>query len=172
MYLLDRLVDDLKGVSTTLFDTTACVYFLNEREPWATLVRVVLERAERSLLSVTIPTVVHLELLAKAFKNADELERKRIEIFVDGTQFVSAVPFTREVMLASAEIRGRLQFKLADSMVLGSACVAGVDALVGNDARFRAIASPEAGALNLARSGSMPRYLHLNDYIQPDEERT
>lgn len=166
MFRFDELVDDVKGVAAVAFDTTAVVYFLSEREPWASLVRVVLERADRRMLTVVVPLIVQLELLAKVFKDNDELERMRITAFLESAHFIRQVPFDREVMLKSAEIRGKLGLKLPDCMVLGSACAAGVGAVVGNDARFRALGSVEAQTLSFASKSPLPRYLHLNDYVE------
>ncbi len=168
-YRFDQLLDDLKAVRSAVLDTSACVYFLNEVEPWATLVRVVLERGDRGILRIIVPSIVHLELLAKAFQEQNELERKRVGSFVRGTHFIREALFDFQTMQTSAEVRGRLRFKVADSIVVGTACVAGVEALIGNDGAFRRLRiSPPPSLSTLDIAAGLPRYIHLDEYIEGD----
>ena len=101
-YRLDALVRDLEGIRTALLDTSTCVYFLSEAQPWLTVVRAVLERADRGSLQLFIPSIVQMELLVRPFRSNDELERRKVETFVERTPFVRPVPFDRHVMMASA----------------------------------------------------------------------
>ena len=170
-YRLDALARDLEGIHTALLDTSTCVYFLSEAQPWLTVVRAVLERADRGSLQLFIPSIVQMELLVRPFKSNDELERRKVETFVERTPFVRPVPFDRHVMMASAEIRGRLGLKLADAIVVGSACRAGSDAVIGNDARFRALNGQVAFQLVTAPTPGLPRYIHIDDYIDEEPQK-
>jgi predicted nucleic acid-binding protein len=167
-YRFDEFLSDVEHLRSALLDTSACVYFLNEVAPWAALVRIVLERADRGLLAILIPSVVHMELLAKAFEDEDELERRRVGFFVTGTRFIREVAFDTRAMVTSAEMRAKFRLKLPDAIVIGSACVEGVDAIVGNDGRFRRLRESTPLLTTLGPSGRVPRYIHLDEYIEGD----
>lgn len=162
---LDEFRGELANVRHALLDTNACIYFLNEQEPWLTLVRTVLDRGERGLLRLTVPGIVLMELMVDAFRNNDELERRRIEIMLTGTPFIELLPLSRHVLMAAAEIRGKLGAQLADAMVIGSACVDDTDVIIGNDRGFRVIERAQGFKMATASDRSLPRYLHLDDFV-------
>ena len=167
-YRFDEFVGDLEHLRSALLDTSACVYFLNEIAPWATLVRVLLDRADRGLLGIVIPSVVHMELLAKAWDVDDELERRKVGFFVSGTHFIREVAFDERAMRTSAEVRSKLRLKLLDSIIVGSACTEGVDAIIGNDSKFRRLRGQMPTLTTLDAPGNVPHYIHLDEYIDQD----
>lgn len=159
-------VSEVANVRLALLDTSACIYFLNRKEPWYSLVNEVLDRGDVGLLRITIPGVVLMELLVDAFRNNDEFERRRIETLVEGTPFIRLLPISRQILMVSAEIRGKLGARLADAMVIGSACVSGTDVIIGNDRRFKMLRRAEGFTMATAPDRALPQYLHLGDFVE------
>jgi predicted nucleic acid-binding protein len=160
-----QFIDQLSGVRRAALDTNAWIYFLNDQEPWLSPVRRVLELAAGGSLAIGVPGVVLMELMVNAFRSGGELEQRRIETLVDGTQFIRQLPMSRQVLMASAEIRGKLGARIADAMVMGSAAVSGADVIIGNDSRFKMLQRAEDLRMTTVPGARLPQYLHLDDFV-------
>jgi predicted nucleic acid-binding protein len=162
---LAQLIQALNGVRLVLFDTNAFIYFLKEIEPWEALVRAILERGDRELLRVVVPSIVQMELLVHTFRYSDEMERRKIDVLLGGTHFIDVQPAGVEVIRTASEIRGVYRTNIADGLVMGSAFVSQSDAVIGNDKGFKIL--NQSGGLGLqTRPGVWaPRYIHLDDFV-------
>ena len=161
---------DLRSVA---FDTNSCIYHLLEMTPWSPLVRYLLERAATGTLRVHIPGIVQLELLVGPIRSGNEREREDVLDLTEKARGVVTHPMTRRVAFGAAEVRAMTNLRVADALVVASASAGRCDAVVGNDAAFRALNDLQNVRLSMVRAErlTLPRYIHLDDYINRPRAR-
>jgi hypothetical protein len=113
-----------------------------------------------------------MELLVRPLARGDLDEEQRVIDLTERTVGVGTTLIDRDVIFAAARVRALTRLRAPDALVVGSAAVASSNAIIGNDKGFE-ILNKFAG-VDLMGAGRhpivMPRYIHLDDYI--DRPRT
>lgn len=150
-------------------DTNACIYFLSALEPYSSMVRAILDRAQNGKIEAQIGGIVLMELLVAPYRSRRKEEVDRIRIFVGGGAGVSVRSVSETVLFAAAEIRAITRLKAPDALVAASAAVYGCDVIVGNDGDFARLNSMPGVRLQSAEHAILPKYLHLADFVTTGE---
>ena len=160
-----RFLDAVKGCRSVALDTSACIYYLEAREPLASLLAPVIRRAAGGGLRIVLSAVVQLELLVGAYKSGDRTAVRRIIQFTERHAGVATYPITRDVVMATAQIRAILGLKTPDALIVGSASIWGAEAVIGNDGDFgRLRQAADIEVLVGSRRRALPSFLRLDDY--------
>lgn len=149
-------------------DTNACVYFLNEIEPWQGCARRLFAKAGDGALLVELSAIVRLELLVKPYKERNAAEMRRVVRLMEETRGISVAPVTDAVITLAAQVRAASSFKTPDAIIIASAVLNRCDAVIGNDRRFAGLEELR-GVPIIGRGGvrmSVPSYIHLDDYAK------
>ncbi len=133
-------------------DTAPLIYFLEGVAPWATVVRQVLEAAERGQLELVASVVTEAELLVAPLRLENSGPAvSAVQMLLDGPPPIEIRPLSRAIARRAARIRAAWNLRLADAAIVATASESGCTALLGNDASFRRL---EVDGL---------RYYHLDD---------
>ena len=135
-------------------DTNAVIYFLDRTEPYFDLVAHVFERAEAGHLEIVLSALVETELLVGPLRDGNPAAVEAVRLLLDHFPGVSVHPIDRSVARAAAQLRAAHGLATPDALIVGTAVVAGAEAIIGNDRRC---------AARLAA----PPYLVLSDYVDP-----
>jgi predicted nucleic acid-binding protein len=158
----------LRSASAIALDTNSCIYYVQRGQERFELIEAIIERAATGRVRIDVSGLVEAELLVHPYRLRDLLGLARIRNLVEG-RGTSLREVTREVLLASAELRAATGMKLPDAIVAGSAALHGCDTIVGNDDgyhRVNRLASIHVRELSLTLQ--LPTYLHIDDYLQPE----
>ena len=148
------------------FDTCAVLYYLGEVAPWFELVDPIIETALDGRRSIHMSSIVQLELLVRPIRVGDQQEAQRVLALTEREQGVVLTEIDRPTLMTAAAIRAHAGLKLGDALIAASAARWGCPVLVGNDKRFRSLNAlatmpPLAGEIQ----AHMPKYIHLDDYV-------
>ena len=171
-----RVGEDISKVVSAFprvsLDTNTCIYFLQRKDPWFGPSATLFARARQARLALEICSIVQMELLVRPLARGDLDEEQRVIDLTERTAGVGTTLMDRDVIFAAGRVRALTRLRAPDALVVGSAAVSSSNAIVGNDKGFE-ILNKFAG-VRLTGAGRqpmmMPRYIHLDDYI--DRPRT
>jgi predicted nucleic acid-binding protein len=157
----------LQGSRRITVDTNCCIYFLERKAVGVQeFADYVFELAGDRLASVELPGIARLELMVGPLRSGDAPHMLRVRRLIERIPGVTNVDISEDVLLAAAAIRATTKLKTPDALVAGSALVRQSDVIVGNDKGFAALeAVPRLGIWGAAKVYRMPRYIHMNDYL-------
>jgi predicted nucleic acid-binding protein len=126
----------------------------------------IFDEGTKGAVSVEVPGIVRMELLVRPYRLGDLAALNRVRSLLELTRGVLGSELNDEVLMASAMVRAQARLKAPDALVVGSALAHASGAIVGNDKEFRRLAeTPEVRLMGTARKYRMPRYIHLDDYL-------
>jgi predicted nucleic acid-binding protein len=144
---------DLRGLTSVLLDTSACIYFL-DRPPDDARHRVVaplMAAAENRGLTLVLSPITVTELLVKPIRDGDDEAEANVRIFTDELCQVAAItPGTASV---AARLRVAHRLRTPDAFIAATAIEQHVGAVIGNDARWRRLETID--------------YRHIDDATKP-----
>ena len=148
-------------------DTNCALYYLGTHTVWRQLASRVFVLAIHGRILARIPAVVALELLVRPLRTGDMEEESRVHRVIGGLPNVRMIDDAYETFIAAAVVRAHTGLSVADSLVVGSAAIAGCTAIIGNDATFRRIdgLSPQEFSAAGIRVDVVPAYVHMDDYV-------
>ena len=149
------------------FDTQSCIYQLNDDPLRSDAVVALMVRAAAGTLRIHLPGIVEMELFVRPYRSYDLEELKRVRELVFEKPGLQRAPISEQMLLVSAELRAMTDLRVPDALMVGSALVAGCEAIVGNDKNFRRLEGfGNVSLLSMrGRNARFPRYIHLDDYI-------
>jgi predicted nucleic acid-binding protein len=146
-----RLEPEINRYARIAVDTAPLIYFLEDIEPWVSIVRRVIDRAIRGGCVAVVSAVTEVELrvgpLTRDPADVDAVER------LLSLKGVEVSPVSRAVAREAASFRARYRLSLPDAVVAATASTEGCGALLANDDVFKRLAAPW-------------KYLHLDDYVK------
>ena len=135
-------------------DSNAFIYYLNAVEPYASIVRGLLERSHSGDLSVVASSLVVAELLVKPLREGNQTTIQIVETLMYSTPGIRVYPVDNGVAWRAAEIRAQSRrMPLVDAVIEATALEQGCQAIIGNDSQM---------------AGQVPGipYLLLDSYIR------
>jgi len=86
---------------------------------------------------------------------------------------VTTMPIDRDSIFVAAEVRAMTGLKVPDALVVASAALSSSGAIIGNDRAFESLNRFSDVQLIGAgtRRSTMPRYIHLDDYVNNPRAR-
>ena len=142
----------LASLRRIAFDSNALIYFLEDREPYATFVAQAITIVESGRALGFISTVVEMEMLVKPIQQRDDDAHDRAETFLRTRPNLSVRSVDRVIARRAANVRARTRLRPMDAIIVATGLEERCDAIIGNDSM---IASRIVG---------IP-YLYLDDYV-------
>lgn len=141
---------DLAGLRSALFDTSACIYLLKERQsPRAELITPFFRAAAAGELEGFISVITNVELLTGAFRSRDSRLESQVRRLISETCRV--VPADAEIAERAALLRASYSLRTPDAIICATALVLQTEAVIGNDRRWKVV--PDL------------HYLHIDDSV-------
>jgi predicted nucleic acid-binding protein len=144
---------DLTVYSRVVFDTTACIYYLERpaADPRCAVLLPVVAAAQSGTLDLMISTVTVVELLTAPLRDSNREAEAAARLFVG--VLCTVVPVDRAVAERAAALRADYGLRTPDALIcataLGSAAV-----VVGNDLRWKHAGLPYVHIDDVSTSGS------------------
>jgi len=149
---------DLTAAGRVVFDTTACIYYLEG--PATDLRRAVLlpvvRAAEAGTVDLLVSTVTVTELLTGPLRAEDREAEAAVRLFV--SLLSTVVPVDLAVAERAAAIRAEHRLRTPDALICATAVLAAA-VIVGNDERWK-------------RMGSLLPYVHIDDVVAATADRS
>lgn len=142
---------DLTSHGRVVFDTTACIYYLERpaADPRCAVLLPVVAAAQAGTVDLQISTVTVTELLTGPLQDRNQEAEAAVRLFMG--LLCTVVPVDLVVAERAAALRAEHGLRTPDALVCATAlCRAAV--VVGNDLRWKHI-------------GSGVRYLHIDDVV-------
>ena len=153
---IDRFRGDLPEGSSVLLDTNVLIYHLEGLAPYVELTRSLLERLAETELEGAVSALSVAELLAGPYRTGDEAKVKIARNFVQTLPNTSIASVDAEAADQAARLRSH-GLRMPDALILATAIVRRVDAVVTNDPHLE------------LKIEMAPRVLLLDDYCPPDD---
>lgn len=118
------------------WDTSAAIYFLEQIEPYHSILRGEFQLLREQGGSVVLSVVVYHELLVGPWRSGDMTALARVVRFCRRPP-IELAPLTAATARISARLRATTGLPTPDSLIIASARTAGCAEIVGNDARWR-----------------------------------
>jgi predicted nucleic acid-binding protein len=150
---IDRFHGDLPEGSSVLLDTNVLIYHLEGLAPYVELTRSLLERLAEAELESVVSALSVAELLAGPCREGDDTKVKVARNFVQTLPNTSIATVDLEDADQAARLRSH-GLRMPDAIILATAIVRGVDAVVTNDPHLK---------LNIEQA---PIVLLLDDYCR------
>ena len=130
---------DIRRLNTVLLDTSACVYFLDEPvgSPRSRVVSPFVRAAERGKLRLLLSPVTVAELLVRPMRDRHAEDEARARLFVEA--ICQTVDLTSSGAVEAARLRAAYAMSMPDALILAAAVASDVDAVLGNDRRWKRI---------------------------------
>jgi predicted nucleic acid-binding protein len=132
-------------------DTSIFIYHLEDIRPYSDLTDVLLNNISKGKNSGVISMIALIELLVKPHREGRTDIVDSVEDFVTGLPNSKILPVDMEISKLSAEIRGKYNLLVPDSIHIATSIIEGCDLFVTND-----IALKKIGEIKV---------LSLDDYI-------
>lgn len=144
---------DLATIDRALLDTSVCIYYLDRsaEDPRRRVVEPLVRAAEARRLELVVSSVTVTELLVGPLRKRNRTAEAAVRLFV--TTLCRLAPVGHAVTAAAARLRAAHNLATPDALICATAAVEEVDAVVGNDARWK-------------RLSELP-YVHLDDIVGP-----
>ncbi|MGH3784712.1 MAG: type II toxin-antitoxin system VapC family toxin [Pseudonocardiaceae bacterium] len=142
---------DLTARGRVVFDTTACIYYLERPavDPRCAMLLPVVAAAQAGTVDLVISTVTVTELLTGPLRSGNREEEAAVRLFMGLLCRVAPVDFA--VAERAAALRAEHGLRTPDALICATAaCAAAV--VVGNDLRWKHI-------------GSGIRYVHIDEMV-------
>ena len=142
---------DLRRLEVALLDTSSCIYFLDGTHGDARhdAVAAIMRAAERKKLTIIISPITVSELLVKPLREDDTDSETAVRLLLDALCDVR--PITEVTASVAAGLRARYALRTPDAFILAAAIEHSVDAVIGNDERWKRITEVD--------------YRHLDDEV-------
>ena len=161
-----RFLDAISGRKAVTLDTNACIYYLDEREPFAELVASVIDLASTGSIEVMLSAIVQLELLVRPYALGNQMLIKRVIEFTEEHAGIRTSSISRGVVMATGQVRAITRFKLPDALIIGTAAAVGAELIIGNDSKFARLNSMRnMEILSDGYARRLPAFLRLDDYV-------
>ena len=130
---------DLRRLKVVLLDTSSCIYFLDGTRGDARhdAVAAIMRSAERKKLTIIISPITVSELLVKPLREDDTDSETAVRLLLDALCDVR--PITEVTASVAAGLRARYALRTPDAFILAAAIEHSVDAVIGNDERWKRI---------------------------------
>ena len=115
--MTSRWQDQLSMLRRVAFDSNALIYFLDDSEPYASLVAEAIAMMEEGRGVGVVSTVVEMEILVKPIRERDAGARDRAETFLRDRRNLFVRPVDRAVARRAADVRARTRLAPLDSMI-------------------------------------------------------
>lgn len=132
-----KRVDDLTGRRVYL-DANVFIYAINLFPPFASVISALFAASDAGRITPVTSELTAAELLVKPFRDADAGHEAACRAMLFGSARLEVAPVTRDLLIESARLRATSGLKLPDAIHLATAALARCDAMLTNDARFRA----------------------------------
>ena len=133
---VQRWQELVSGLNRVALDSNALVYYLNGIEPYAPLVRHLLQRLTTGDLIAVVSSLVMVELLTKPLHQGDQNAVRAVEALMEETPGILVYPVDNTIARSAAAIRARSRLALADAVIAATAIEHRCDAIVSNDSRM------------------------------------
>jgi predicted nucleic acid-binding protein len=162
-----RFIANLSTCRRVNLDTSALIYYLEDRRPYADLMEAVFRRVSSGELEAVVSSIAQMELLVRPIRERDlEVVGEVIE-FTEQTANLTVVDVSRAVAMQAAVIRAE-GLGVPDSLIVATGAVAECDATITNDGGWRRVVEALRRRPPLMRGEvrlSMPKVVLLNDYV-------
>lgn len=148
---MDLTAQDLPTQGRVVFDTTACIYYLERPavDPRCAVLLPVVAAAQTGAVDLVISTVTVTELLTGPLRTGDREAEAAVRLFLG--LLCTVRPVDLAVAERAAALRAEHGLRTPDALICATAlCSAAV--VVGNDLRWK-------------RIGSGVRYAHIDDVV-------
>ena len=136
------LLNIVKGKSVFI-DTAPFVYFVEEREPYATFLTPFFEAVDAGKIRVCTSTITCAEALVVPCRQKDwNLVDQYEELLLD-TPSLTIVPFDLDLVGRTADIRAKHGLKTPDAIQWATAVQCGVKFFLTNDRGFKRFSKPQ-----------------------------
>jgi predicted nucleic acid-binding protein len=130
---------EIRTGSTVFLDTSPFIYFIEEVEPYYSIVKYIFEKNSLGEFQIVTSTLTHTEVLTLPLKK----QAARLAIEYDAillrSPFVYLASFDIAIAKNAAEIRATYGIQTADAIQVATAVVSGSEMFVTNDKRLSAI---------------------------------
>lgn len=130
---------ELTELGRVVFDTTACIYFLegSASDPRRLVVEPTVRAAEAGDTELLISTITVTELLTAPLRTRNRGAEARARLF--SYEICRPVPVEVRTAEAAARIRARYRLRTPDAVICATGLNRQADAVVGNDARWKRV---------------------------------
>ena len=135
---LSSLEHDLAGYQSIMVDTMIFVYVLERHARYFSLAKRVLLGIESGRHQGFISAITLTELLTAPAQARDMRAMRDYEIYLLHFPNLTILPLDIQVAREAAQIRADTGLPMPDAAILAAARVAGADAVITNDKRWRA----------------------------------
>ena len=128
---------DLRRLKVILLDTSSCIYFLDGTPGDArhNAVATIMRAAERKKITIVISPITVSELLVKPLSEQDTESETAVRLLLD--VLCDVRPITDVTASVAAGLRARHALRTPDAFILAAAIEHSVDAVIGNDERWK-----------------------------------
>jgi predicted nucleic acid-binding protein len=124
------------GKGPVALDTAIFIYYMEERQPYVTMLDPLFEALDSGRLVAVASEVSLLEVLVVPLKAGDLELADRYEALLSHSRGLSLVGVSRPLLRKAAALRGSLGLQTPDAILLATALSCGCTALVTNDRDF------------------------------------
>lgn len=142
---------DLTSAGRMVFDTTACIYYLERpaTDPRCAVLLPAVRAAQAGTVDLVVSTVTVTELLTGPLRAGDREAEAAVRLFV--SLLCTVAPVDLAVAERAAAIRAEHRLRTPDALICATAMLAAA-VVVGNDEQWR-------------RLGCLTRYAHIDDLV-------
>jgi predicted nucleic acid-binding protein len=162
-----RFIANLSTCRRVNLDTSALIYYLEDRRPYSDLMEAVFRLVSSGEMEAVVSSIAQMELLVKPIRERHlEVVGEVIE-FTERTANLRVVDVSRPVAMQAAVIRAE-GLGVPDSLIIATGAVAECDATITNDGGWRRVVEALRRRPALMRGEvrlSMPKVVLLNDYV-------
>lgn len=146
---------DLTALGRILLDTSVCISYLDRPADDARrrLLAPAVRAAEAAELELVISAVTLTELLVAPLRRRDLRSEAAVRLFTG--ELCRVVPVAPAIAEQAARLRADHNLGTPDALVYATGLIEGVDAILGNDVRWKRV----------DRGG----YLHLDDLVEGED---
>jgi len=136
-----EFLEQLEG-NLVFLDTAPLIYFVEEREPYATLLTPFFESVDAGKIRVCTSTITYAEALVFPCRQENQDLIERYETLLLETPSLTIVPFNLKLAKQTAEIRAQHGLKTPDAIQWATATRYGVKFFLTNDRSFQRFSEP------------------------------
>jgi predicted nucleic acid-binding protein len=154
----DAFLSKIAGCQRILLDTNSIIYFLQNVNPYSTILKPLFSLCEGQKLAVFISLITEAELLVGPLKEDNKETLAKVQLFLNTFPGFKVIPISRQIGYTAASIRAKTNLRLPDALIIATAQAAGCEMIIGNDLAWSKIDYPEVILLDKYISEQMNQW--------------
>ncbi len=119
------------------FDTMVLIYFIEQNQQYAPIVRAIFSKAAEGDIQYHISVVSFMEVMTGFYKMQDALEIEKAQFFFKNYPGIHYETITENIADKGALLRAKYGFKTPDALILATAMAHNAEIFITNDASLK-----------------------------------